>query len=202
MKILKNKKIIFGEILNKKFSIKLKDFSQFSPNDKHYKLNNFINGEWRSTLKYEEFPDPLRGGKMIDAPLTDKNEMNDIINSLKLCPRSGLHNPFKNVERYTLYGQICRRVAEALHQEEIFDHFVKLIQRVFPKSDIQAQAEMKVCRAFFENFAGDNVRFLARGFTNPGDHEGQQSQGYRWPYGPVSIISPFNFPIVTYIVYF
>ena len=39
------------------------------------------------------------------------------------------------------------------------------------------------------------MRFLARGFNNPGDHEGQQTQGYRWPYGPVCIITPFNFPI-------
>lgn len=36
---------------------------------------------------------------------------------------------------------------------------------------------------------------MARGFNNPGDHNGQQSQGYRWPYGPVCIITPFNFPI-------
>lgn len=48
---------------------------------------------------------------------------------------------------------------------------------------------------FFENFCGDQVRFLARGFANPGDHAGQTSQGFRWPFGPVGIISPFNFPI-------
>ena len=32
------------------------------------------------------------------------------------------------------------------------------------------------------------VRFLARSFSVPGNHLGQQSNGYRWPYGPVSII--------------
>lgn len=45
------------------------------------------------------------------------------------------------------------------------------------------------------NFGGDNVRFLARSFGNPGDHVGQQSNGYRWPFGPVAIVAPFNFPL-------
>lgn len=34
-----------------------------------------------------------------------------------------------------------------------------------------------------------------RGFSVPGDHTGQTSFGYRWPYGPVCVITPFNFPI-------
>ena len=28
-----------------------------------------------------------------------------------------------------------------------------------------------------------------------GDYLGQSSTGYRWPYGPCVIISPFNFPL-------
>ena len=48
---------------------------------------------------------------------------------------------------------------------------------------------------FLNNFGGDNVRFLARSFGVPGDHYGQQSNGYRWPYGPVAIVAPFNFPL-------
>jgi hypothetical protein len=39
------------------------------------------------------------------------------------------------------------------------------------------------------------VRFLARGFTVSGDHTGQTSTGVRWPYGPVALITPFNFPL-------
>ena len=39
------------------------------------------------------------------------------------------------------------------------------------------------------------MRFLARGFTNPGNHMGQQTQGLRWPYGAVSLVTPFNFPL-------
>lgn len=39
------------------------------------------------------------------------------------------------------------------------------------------------------------VRFMARGFSVSGDHAGQTSNGLRWPYGPVAIITPFNFPL-------
>ncbi len=39
------------------------------------------------------------------------------------------------------------------------------------------------------------VRFLARSFGVPGDHQGQMSVGYRWPYGAVAIVTPFNFPL-------
>jgi Aldehyde dehydrogenase family len=39
------------------------------------------------------------------------------------------------------------------------------------------------------------VRFLARGFTVAGDHTGQMSTGNRWPFGPVALITPFNFPL-------
>ena len=64
-----------------------------------------------------------------------------------------------------------------------------------PKSWAQCVGEVTVTRVFLENFSGDGVRFLARGFSNPGDRTGQESRGYRWPYGPVVIVAPFNFPL-------
>lgn len=48
---------------------------------------------------------------------------------------------------------------------------------------------------FLNNFAGDNVRRLAKSFGVPGDHYGQMSVGHRWPYGPVGLVTPFNFPL-------
>lgn len=39
------------------------------------------------------------------------------------------------------------------------------------------------------------VRWHASSFGVPGDHPGQQSNGYRWPFGPVGLITPFNFPL-------
>ena len=50
-------------------------------------------------------------------------------------------------------------------------------------------------RDFFENYTGDRVRFLAHAERKPGDHAGQFSTGYRFPYGRVGVITPFNFPI-------
>jgi len=94
-----------------------------------------------------------------------------------------------------MYGSICHRIAAAMHEPEVEEFFAKLIQRVVPKSDIQARAEVAVTRKMIENFSGDQVRFLMRSFGVPGDHLGQYSTGYRWPYGPVAIISPFNFPL-------
>ena len=64
-----------------------------------------------------------------------------------------------------------------------------------PKSDSQCLGEVTVTRVFLENFSGDNVRFLARSFSNPGNHLGQESSGYRWPFGSTCIIAPFNFPL-------
>ena len=75
------------------------------------------------------------------------------------------------------------------------EYFVKLIQRVMPKSTQQVIGEVQVTRKFFENFAGDNVRNIMRGFSLSGDHMGQMSNGFRWPYGPVAVITPFNFPL-------
>lgn len=48
---------------------------------------------------------------------------------------------------------------------------------------------------FFENFCGDRVRFLAHSVRQPGDHLGQFNTSYRWPFGGVGVITPFNFPI-------
>ncbi len=28
-----------------------------------------------------------------------------------------------------------------------------------------------------------------------GDHAGQMSHGMRWPWGPVALVTPFNFPL-------
>jgi 1-pyrroline-5-carboxylate dehydrogenase len=36
---------------------------------------------------------------------------------------------------------------------------------------------------------------LTRSFNVAGDRPGQQSTGYRWPYGSCAVVSPFNFPL-------
>ena len=43
--------------------------------------------------------------------------------------------------------------------EQVEDFFTHLLQRVVPKHDVQARAEVTVTRRFLENFSGDQVRF-------------------------------------------
>ena len=156
---------------------------------------NTVFGEWLPTDKYMTLPDPMNGEPFLNCPDTQLYEIEPFVHSLKSVPKSGLHNPLKNSERYLMLGDVTARAATVLRDEAVLHHFARLIQRVVPKSLAQATAEVKVTRLFLENFGGDQPRFLARGFTTPGDHTGQQSTGYRWPFGAVALIAPFNFPL-------
>lgn len=159
------------------------------------KVQNLVGGVWTDSSRTISFPDPLSGEPFVSVSDTTLTEAQAYHESILKCPRSGLHNPLKNVERFLLYGRVCTKMTAMLHDPEVFDFFTHLIQRVAPKSKPQAAGELAVTRAFFENFSGDNVRFLAKGSSSPGDHLGQQPHSYRWPFGPVAIICPFNFPI-------
>jgi len=64
-----------------------------------------------------------------------------------------------------------------------------------PKSWPQCMGEPVVTRKWMENYGSDQVRYLARSFGIPGDHVGQTSVGMRMPFGAVSVITPFNFPL-------
>ena len=94
-----------------------------------------------------------------------------------------------------MLGEVCRKVVESMQDKEVWDFFINSMQRTCPKSDAQTFGELKVTIDFFKNFCGDNVRYLASAERSPGDHQGQFATGYRWPYGPVAVITPFNFPL-------
>lgn len=160
-----------------------------------HQVQNSLGGKWTGSKDNITLPDPLNGDSFISVPDLKKSEVEPFITSLNSCSKTGLHNPFKNPERYVKYGSISAKAAATLLEPEVMEFFIKLIQRVAPKSYIQARAEVSVTQKFLENFGGDQVRFLARSFQVPGDHEGQMSSGYRWPYGPVVVIAPFNFPL-------
>lgn len=66
--------------------------------------------------------------------LYQSDELEPFIASLADVPKSGLHNPLKNPERYLLYGQVLQKTAAMLHDERVFDFFTKCIMRTFPKS--------------------------------------------------------------------
>ncbi|KAJ6813555.1 putative aldehyde dehydrogenase [Iris pallida] len=158
-------------------------------------VKNLVQGNWKASDCWNTIVDPLNGEPFIRVAEVPEAEIEPFIESLSNCPKYGLHNPLRAPERYLMYGDISAKAANMLAQPEISNFFTRLIQRVSPKSYKQALAEVQVTQKFFENFSGDQVRFLARSFTIPGNHLGQQSQGLRWPYGPVAIITPFNFPL-------
>ena len=158
------------------------------------RIHNLVRGKWTLSSSFrKDIPDPLSGENFLEIP--DTKDFSSFIDSLDTCPKSGMHNPLKNVERYLMLGDICTKAAELLRDDQVEEFFCSLIQRVMPKSKKQCLGEVIVTRIFLENFSGDNVRFLARSFSNPGNHLGQESSGYRWPFGSVSVIAPFNFPL-------
>ncbi|KAB2089672.1 hypothetical protein ES319_A03G077500v1 [Gossypium barbadense] len=158
-------------------------------------VQNLVQGKWTGSAAWNTLVDPLNGEPFIKVAEVDGNGIQPFVESLSKCPKHGLHNPFKSPERYLLYGDISAKAANMLALPKVSDFFTRLIQRVSPKSYQQAFGEVYVTQKFLENFSGDQVRFLARSFAVPGNHIGQQSHGYRWPYGPVAIITPFNFPL-------
>ncbi len=158
------------------------------------RVQNLVAGAWVGTDQVrDDIVDPMNGQKFLIVP--DTRDHAPFIAGLKSCPKSGLHNPIKNPDRYLTLGEVCAKAAEILRRDEVEDYFIRLIQRVMPKSTLQCGAEVTVTRVFLENFSGDRVRFLGRGFSNPGDYGGYETRGYRWPFGPVVIIAPFNFPL-------
>jgi 1-pyrroline-5-carboxylate dehydrogenase len=125
---------------------------------------NLVNGEWVASRQYKAIIDPMTGKDMISVPDTQMDEIEPFVDSLASVPRTGLHNPYKNKERYLMLGDVCRKTAEVLHEKETFDFFVNSVMRSIPKSRPQTEAEVRVTRQFFENFGGDQVRFLAEAF--------------------------------------
>eukprot|EP00535_Pseudo-nitzschia_heimii_P000642 CAMPEP_0197178960 /NCGR_PEP_ID=MMETSP1423-20130617/4068_1 /TAXON_ID=476441 /ORGANISM="Pseudo-nitzschia heimii, Strain UNC1101" /LENGTH=575 /DNA_ID=CAMNT_0042628787 /DNA_START=20 /DNA_END=1747 /DNA_ORIENTATION=+ len=163
-------------------------------------VKNLVNGAWasdESTAKRIAIPHPLDAASqpIFSIPDTQISELGPFFESLRKVPKSGLHNPLKNPERYVQYGEISRKAGAALSDPEIAEFFTQCIMKCVPKSHDQAHGEVKVTAAFLNNFAGDNVRRLAKSFGVPGDHYGQMSVGHRWPYGPVAVVTPFNFPL-------
>ncbi|CAI7884628.1 unnamed protein product [Closterium sp. NIES-54] len=116
-----------------------------------------VGGEWRGSERRAVVVDPLNGKDMISVPDAQAHEIQPFVESLSSCPKSGLHNPFKNPSRYLLYGSVSAAAANALKKPEVSDFFARLIQRVSPKSLFQARAEVSVTQKFLENFSGDQV---------------------------------------------
>lgn len=163
-----------------------------------YAVSNLVDGQWTKDTKATMtiiHPLDKDAPPIFTIPDTQADEVQPFLDSLRKVPKSGVHNPLKRPERYLQYGEISRKAGDALKDPEIADFFAHCITACVPKSHAQALGEVRVTAAFLCNFAGDNVRRLAQSFGVAGDHYGQMSVGHRWPYGPVAIITPFNFPL-------
>ncbi len=78
-------------------------------------VGNIVNGEWQpetSIQKKLSIPNPMDKHSFPIASVADTSmaELNPFIKSMEALPKSGLHNPLKNVERYLMYGEISRQV--------------------------------------------------------------------------------------------
>eukprot|EP00980_Cylindrotheca_fusiformis_P023867 scaffold11076_cov122-Cylindrotheca_fusiformis.AAC.11 len=162
-----------------------------------YAVSNLVGGTWTKADSEMLIPHPLDKSKhpIFSVPDTKVSELGPFFESMRKVPKSGVHNPLKNPERYVQYGEISRLAGAALSDKAVADYFAKLIMSCVPKSKGQALGEVKVTADFLNNFGGDNVRRLAKSFGVPGDHYGQFSHGHRWPYGAVGLVTPFNFPL-------
>jgi 1-pyrroline-5-carboxylate dehydrogenase len=89
--------------------------------------------------------DPWSGEKFMSISDTKEGELGPFVESLSLCPKSGLHNAFKHPERYRLYGSVSAKAAYMMKQPEVNEFFIKLIQRVAPKSHVQVGVKGEGC---------------------------------------------------------
>ncbi len=164
-------------------------------NNGNIQVKNLVNGEWTSTRETSKIISPLNGNQIFTVPETHLDETDPFAQGLKDTPQHGLHNPLRNVHRYKSLSQVFFNAAVYLDTEAGLKYFSFLVQMCMPKSYKQCEGEVIVTRQFLKNYGGDRGRFLAKGFTSPGDHDGQQPHGYRWPFGATVNIDPFNFPI-------
>ena len=77
-----------------------------------------VDGQWLSARSSRTIPDPLTGEPFISYPDTSADEGEPFVASLRRVPKTGLHNPLKNPERYNLYGEVSAAVAEELKKPE------------------------------------------------------------------------------------
>lgn len=60
---------------------------------------NLVHGEWVKGAKNEPIVDPMNGEVFLNMPATQSSELEPFVTSMRSCPKHGLHNPLKAVER-------------------------------------------------------------------------------------------------------
>ena len=88
-------------------------------------VHNLLDGSWHiaSSIR-QDIPDPLHGGEFLRVP--DTTDVQPFIDSLARCPKTGLHNPWKQPQRYLMLGDVCARAAARLAEPAVEEYFVRL----------------------------------------------------------------------------
>ena len=81
-------------------------------------LQNLVGGAWVDAQAYrDDIVDPLNGEPFLRVP--DTHDLAPFIRGLRSCPKTGLHNPLKNNDRYVYLGRVCARAAALLATPEV-----------------------------------------------------------------------------------
>jgi hypothetical protein len=77
-----------------------------------HRVSNLVGGKWTDTKARMTIPDPMdkNAQPIFTLPDTQIDELSPFLESLRKVPKSGVHNPLKNPDRYVKYGEISRKV--------------------------------------------------------------------------------------------
>ena len=80
-----------------------------------YAVSNLVGGKWTKANSVMSIPDPLNKNAqpIFTIPDTQVDELGPWFESLRKVPKSGMHNPLKNPDRYVKYGEISRKVGRS-----------------------------------------------------------------------------------------
>ena len=123
---------------------------------------NLVGGKWCDAASQHSVVDPLNGEAFVKVPNTTVGEIGPFVERMASCPRSGVHNPIKNVGRYLMLGEVMVKGAHELGKLEVAEYFAHLIHRLVPKSKAQCAGEPAVTRKWMENYGSDQVRVRLR----------------------------------------
>lgn len=117
------------QISSRNISKHLKAFATIDPENLNGKDKcfNLVDGQWTSTKEYVDLVDPMTGKSMIQVPDTQLDEIDPFVESLQRCPKHGLHNPFKNKERYLMLSEVNNKVVQTMSDPEVFNFFVRCV---------------------------------------------------------------------------
>lgn len=92
------------------------DPSSLGTSSTPHTVSNLVSGQWTTSKNTLTIPNPMdRDAPAVClVPDTQVEELKPFIESLRGVPKSGVHNPLKNVERYLMFGEISRKVCISL----------------------------------------------------------------------------------------